>query len=206
MTPTQIAWRNYYCRRWKQSDKIARYPNDIVRRSLQYKSSGRVLDIGSGAGRDAIYLARCGFTVEAIDLACSGVVRMNNIATQEHLQLAATVANASEYRFLETYDLVVSVLMLNHLSTATAHALIAAFQSHTNARGLCIISTITKESDSYRLKAGKDYFYPAVGELRQLFMDWEVLEYQERLVGTEAGWWIARAVENTYAELIARKI
>ena len=206
MNPTQQALQKYYCRRWKCADNWEDSPNEIVRTACEYKTRGTALDVGAGAGRDAIYLARRGFIVDATDIATSGLQRMNQIACKENIPLTAYVADASEWEFNREYDLIVSVLMLNHLSDSAARILIAEMQKHTRVGGICVVHTITKDSDSYRLKAGKNYFYPAADELREMFLGWEILEYREQLVRVEAKEWLTRAVENTEAGLIARKI
>lgn len=205
MNSTQEAWRHYYCRRWRQPAKVAEEPNEIILRAAQCKSAGWALDIGAGAGRDTLYLARRGFKVSAIDLAVSGIMRMQAVSRREQLDLSAQVADASQYRYEGPYDMIVSVLMLNHLSGAAARSLVRKMKAYMAPGGVVVIAALTKDGDSYRSKVGKDYFYPDAGELPKLFEGWEVVDYRERRTITDAGWWTASPAANTHAELIVRK-
>lgn len=205
MNSTIRAWREHYCRRWAREEKIDVEPNPIVVRVLKYIKSGKTLDIGAGAGRDSIYLARNGFDVEALDFACTGVERMNAVAKSEQLALSAEIGDVSQFQFVTDYDLIVCVLVLNHLSDVAARAVLERMKYRTKESGLCAISTITKEGDSYGLKSHRRDFYPDPGELKRLFADWEILDYRERMVAVKAGDWLRWSTQNVEAELIARK-
>ena len=206
MDSTQMAWRNHYCRRWARREKIDDEPNNVVVRALRYVRGGRALDLGAGAGRDSLYLARNGFEVTAVDMACSGIGRMNAVASNESLPLRAIIGDISDFECASQLSLIVSVLVLNHMPDAAARSLIERIKLHVTDGGVCVVSTITKDSESYRLKPGRGLFYPGPGELRELFQGWEILEYAEHNVPVSAGEWLARPIENTETELIARKI
>jgi len=154
---TQIAWRNHYCRRWTRHDKIDVDSNAVVARAVTYRRGGKALDLGAGAGRDAVYLARTGFKVTAIDMTCSGVDRMNTVASEDHLSLAAILGDVSEFEFTRQFDLIVSVLVLNHLSSAAARSLVDRMKSHVRVGGICDSSTRTLVSFEKCSKAGKSW-------------------------------------------------
>src|SRR3989344_2942494 len=205
MNATQVAWRNHYCRRWADPRRIDEEPNDIVARTLKYKTRGRALDLGAGAGPDAIYLARNGFAVDAVEMSCTGVDRMNRIAKEEHLPLIGHLQDACSFDFFGQYDLIVSVLVFNHFADSIARLLIEQMKLHTAATGLCVIETVTKAGDSYRLRAGNGFFYPDPEELRSLFTDWEAIEYDEVLVVAEPKVWLPKQTNNVQAQIIAKK-
>lgn len=52
-------------------------------------------------------------------------------------------------------------------------------QEHTNEDGLNTITSFTKNGDFYRSNPDTGNFYPEEDELRGLYADWEVLEYEE---------------------------
>src|SRR5512139_879861 len=54
---------------------------------------GRVLDVAAGSGRNALFLARCGLSVDAIDIAFGGLQRLRRAALAEGLSVRALQAD-----------------------------------------------------------------------------------------------------------------
>jgi 2-polyprenyl-3-methyl-5-hydroxy-6-metoxy-1,4-benzoquinol methylase len=65
---------------YKGGDPFGINPAEIVERILKYKSSGSVLDIGAGQGRNSLFLAKSGFSVEAIDSSEEGLKKTRSKA------------------------------------------------------------------------------------------------------------------------------
>lgn len=72
----------------------------------EYPKKGKILDLGCGQGRDAIPLARLGYTVTGIDNSQVGIEQMNRIARAEHLKLNGEVADIFEFDNFAEYDFV----------------------------------------------------------------------------------------------------
>ena len=69
---------------------------------------GRALDIGAGEGRNAIWLARAGWRVSAIDVSHLALGRAETDATRMGLALDLIVADWRDHKFAESsFDLVV---------------------------------------------------------------------------------------------------
>ncbi|MCK4718701.1 MAG: class I SAM-dependent methyltransferase, partial [Thermoplasmata archaeon] len=75
----------------------------------------RVLDIGSGNGRNAIYLASLGHKVIGVDVVPEMVDVANKRAAQLDLILEFVVGDARELAFEEEMDGVVCIAALHHL-------------------------------------------------------------------------------------------
>jgi 2-polyprenyl-3-methyl-5-hydroxy-6-metoxy-1,4-benzoquinol methylase len=58
---------------------------------------GKVLDIGVGAGRNAMLFARMGYEVHGIDLSTTAIEKWKNKAKQENLHITAEVGNIHNY-------------------------------------------------------------------------------------------------------------
>ena len=67
------------------------YP-ELIEFFAEYSKRGKVLDLGCGQGRDAITLARLGYTVVGIDKSKVGVEQMNRIAEAESLTVTGKVS------------------------------------------------------------------------------------------------------------------
>ena len=81
------------------------YP-ELIEFFLNTSKKGKVLDLGCGQGRDAIPLARIGFSVLGIDNSKVGIEQMNQIAKTEGLNLKGKVANIFEFNELAEYDFI----------------------------------------------------------------------------------------------------
>lgn len=70
----------------------APYP-ELLAFFAQQPRQGRVLDLGCGQGRDALALARLGFSVTGVDHSAVGIAQLNAVAQQENLPLQGIVAD-----------------------------------------------------------------------------------------------------------------
>lgn len=66
---------------------------------------GKVLDLGCGQGRDAIALARLGYSVTGIDISKVGIDQMNQIARDENLNLEGQVGDIYAFERLTSLKL-----------------------------------------------------------------------------------------------------
>lgn len=76
------------------------YP-ELIEFFAEYPGKGKVLDLGCGQGRDALALARLGYTVTGIDNSQVGIDQMHEIAQAENLNLIGQVGDI--YAFDEFY-------------------------------------------------------------------------------------------------------
>lgn len=81
------------------------YP-ELINFFVEFPLKGKVLDLGCGQGRDAIPLARLGYTVTGIDQSKVGIEQMNQIAENENLTLSGEVADIFEFEGFDKYNLV----------------------------------------------------------------------------------------------------
>lgn len=79
---------------------------------------GKALDLGAGDGRNALYLARSGYDVTAIDSSCVGLAKLEWFARRDgltsHVQTICADVREAVYR-ASTYDLIVAVTLFDHL-------------------------------------------------------------------------------------------
>lgn len=96
----------------------------------------RLLDVGCGEGRNALYFARAGYEVTAFDLSQNGVDKTNRLADEAHLELNAFQADLREYRLDRDYDIIFSTGSLHYLPEELRRQAIADYQRHTLPNGL----------------------------------------------------------------------
>lgn len=66
----------------------------------------RVLDVGCGQGRDALFIARLGHSVVGVDLSPNGIRDLINAANRENLDIEGVVADIETFVPETAYDVV----------------------------------------------------------------------------------------------------
>jgi SAM-dependent methyltransferase len=72
-------------------------PNDFLRACAGHIPAGRVLCLGEGEGRNAVFLAGRGHAVTAVDQSATGLTKARRLATERGLALETTVADLTDY-------------------------------------------------------------------------------------------------------------
>jgi 2-polyprenyl-3-methyl-5-hydroxy-6-metoxy-1,4-benzoquinol methylase len=81
------------------------YP-ELIEFFTDYPKKVKVLDLGCGQGRDAIALARLGYSVTGIDNSKVGIEQMNQIGQNEHLDLVGQVEDIYALDGFSEFDIV----------------------------------------------------------------------------------------------------
>jgi tellurite methyltransferase len=154
-------------------------PSPLVKVASDHISTGKVLDIGGGEGRNALYFATKGFDVEVIDLSKAGLDKIEAKAKELNLSIKVRVADITETGIDSTYDLIISSFMFHHLSKDEALTLVQQMKEHVAPRGYIIISAFTKKSEFFENDPTTDRYYPALNEIKTLYNDWNIVQYDE---------------------------
>lgn len=180
-------------------------PLDVVTQIPTLVKSGKVLDIGGGEGRNAMYLADKGFDVEVIDISKVGIDKLKAKAKELGLNLDAKVADIRHFELKENYENIVSSFVFHHLSRDEAIESVEKMKSFTTEGGINIVAAFTVDGDFYRKDPNTDNFYLELGELRKLYTDWEILDYSEQERTAYAKREDGSQMVNVTATILARK-
>lgn len=71
-----------------------------------FTPKGHVLDLGCGQGRDAIALAKLGYTVTGVDNSSLGIEQMLSIAEKDKLTVSGIVDDVYSFTITDKYDIV----------------------------------------------------------------------------------------------------
>ena len=86
---------------------------ELIEFLYNYGNRGNLLDLGCGQGRDAIALARLGFTVTGIDTSKVGIAQMNEIGAAEKLNLVGRVEDMYSFSKFDEFDFILLDSMLH---------------------------------------------------------------------------------------------
>jgi cyclopropane fatty-acyl-phospholipid synthase-like methyltransferase len=143
-------------------------------------AGSRALDLGCGDGRHALYLARRGCRVTALDLSPVGVGKLMRRARGEGLPIAAAVTDVRTCRFpAGSWDLILAVTVLGHLPRAGLESFVGMLLGALRPGGVIMVKSFTTADPGLSATAGgvRHYFRP--GELLGLLRGFELLEYWE---------------------------
>jgi len=177
----------------------------VLEASRLIPSDGSVIEFGAGQGRNALALAQAGLSVRAVDISPVGVDSMNQIAKEKSLQSFRAELGDARWPLEGQYDLIVSTFMLHHLKKEEAGEFIKKIKEHTKEGGINAVATFTMEGDFSKLENTTGRFYPASGEMREFYFDWEIISYSEENSRARATHPDGSPMFNIKAEVLARK-
>ena len=144
-------------------------PSDLLRRWLPEAAPRRALDVATGLGRNALYLARAGYQVDAVDISPTALREAARRARREGLRgIRWIAADLDRWRPPRgQYDVVVNSFYLNR-------RLLPALRAAVRPGGVLIVET-------HLIEAGADGKPPRrryrlrPGELRRALRGWDLV-------------------------------
>jgi cyclopropane fatty-acyl-phospholipid synthase-like methyltransferase len=138
--------------------------------SLFFSKIKNVLDIGSGSGRNAIYLALLGFNVDAIDRSELAIKELSKYAKSNLLPIQTRVQDVQfSIPEFNNYDLVVCTQILHYLKASNAKLLLSKARLNAQPGTVHVIGAITNSGDFSKLYLAKKYFYPEPSQISKIY-------------------------------------
>lgn len=157
-------WNARYHR--KRSDPP---PAELVRRFWPLARTGRALDIAAGCGQNAVFLAKKGFCVDAVDISDVALAPL----TGRHDRLHPICADLDDYVIDPgRYDLIVNIHFLNR-------NLFDPISAGLAPGGLLIFAAFLQGDGPVQQPARPDYLLEP-DELLRAFADLAILYYREQ--------------------------
>ncbi|ARS91933.1 class I SAM-dependent methyltransferase [Natrarchaeobaculum aegyptiacum] len=172
MTDDRDRWNEKYA---DPAFDLPEEPIPELARRIDTLPEGRALDVATGTGRNAIFLAACGYDVEAIDVADAALEAARTRADERGVEVDWIRADISEVSLdRDAYDVItVSFFdVLEHLETlvdALAPGGVLVYDHHLRTTDPIDVGP---SSDEFRFEANE--------LLRACLDDLTVLSYEER--------------------------
>jgi tellurite methyltransferase len=160
---------------YRDHDEVFGEPLPLVKQIAKQLPAGRVLDVGGGEGKNALYLARQGFSVTVVDLSEVGLSKVQAVAEAEALAVRVVVGDVTKQNFSDTFNVVLFSFVLHHLSTETALKTMKHLQQLTDSGGVHAIATMANQGELYERASKSGRFYPSQTELKDLYRGWKIL-------------------------------
>jgi SAM-dependent methyltransferase len=169
---------------------------------MRERGARRVLDLGCGAGRHTVYLAREGFEVYGTDIAENGLAHTREWLARENLRAELKQSDISHVPHrADIFDAVISIYVIYHKTYAGMQHVVAEIHRVLKPSGLALISLQSSrgwrygqgqeiEPNTFILTDGADagvpHHYSDLAEITDLFKHFAVrkIELEERFEGS----------------------
>ncbi len=165
-------------------------PNVLLKENLGLlPKGGRALDLFSGEGQNAVFLAQQGFIVDAIDFSEVALRKARKLALKNKVNIETITADLSKYSIKPEYYSV--ILNIDYMMKS----LIPEIKKGLKKGGIVVFQAYTEDQlkNPHPVALARESLLKN-GELKEFFKGYKLLLYQETNDGKEA-----------LAKLVARK-
>ena len=180
-------WNKRYGERGEDSPP----PSRLLQELILTLPPGKALDVAAGTGRNAIFLDRHGFDVDAIDSSPVAIEKGRKLADKAGASVNFINADLSDYTIAEeSYDLIINFNFLER-------SLIPSMKKSLKKGGAILFETFTVDQSNIGPPTNSDYLLNH-NELLSLFGDLYITFYREGIFGEEER-------KKALASIVARK-
>jgi tellurite methyltransferase len=139
----------------------------------------KLLDIGCGEGKDAIFFARCGYEVSAFDISEAGLEKTKRLAEQARVHVRTFRANLWDYRLDNKYDILYSSGVFHYIKPELRDEVIRNYKANVNKNGIVAFHAFV--SKPFIPPAPDDDYHQLwkSGQLFTHFHDWHIEQCSE---------------------------
>ncbi|MBL8481222.1 MAG: class I SAM-dependent methyltransferase [Rhodocyclaceae bacterium] len=128
-------------------------PNDFLAQNFHAIPRGRVLSLAEGEGRNAVFLARQGYAVTAVDASAVGLKKAQSLAERHGVEVELVLADLAAYALGENlWDGIVSIFC--PLPPAVRRSLHAALAPALRPGGVFLLEAYTPDQLNYGTGGG----------------------------------------------------
>ena len=143
----------------------------------------RLLEIGCGEGRDAVFFARNGYDVTAFDIVPDGIRKTEQLAALHKVPISAFCADMLKFSPKEQYDVVYGSRILHYLPPQNYKSFFETYKKCTKPGGInafmALVDKPFMENAPDNDEAG---LLMKSGELFTYYYDWEFLVFEEKYI------------------------
>ncbi|MDE6853128.1 MAG: methyltransferase domain-containing protein [Lachnospiraceae bacterium] len=135
----------------------------------------RVLDMGCGEGKDAVFFAKCGYDVTGFDISRCGIEKAKLLARRNQTEVNFFKADLLDYQLDTDYDIIFCSGAIHYLPSSERKRLFDHWKKHTSENGIHALNAFVKKPFISRAPDASDEeerhpWYS--GELFGYYHDW----------------------------------
>ncbi|MEZ7656894.1 SAM-dependent methyltransferase TehB [Streptococcus sp. 20925_1_44] len=164
----------------------------------------KALDLGCGQGRNALFLVQHGFDVTAVDQNELSLEILQSIVEQEDLEMPVGLYDINSASIGQTYDFIVSTVVLMFLQADRIPAIIQNMQEQTSIGGYNLI-VCAMNTEDYPCSVNFPFTFKE-GELANYYQDWELIKYNENPGHLHRRDENGNRIQLRFATMLAKKV
>ena len=166
-------------------------PSESCEKALEFieePHGKKLLDLGCGEGRNAVYFAEKGFRVTALDLSEEGLKKARRYAEEKGVEIKTIHADLNDYSLKEKYDVIFSTGSLQYIPKESRKDRFEEYKEYTVEGGLNVMSVFVKKPFIEEAPDAEESaeLYKS-GELMMYYHDWKILFTAEKIFDCDSG-------------------
>lgn len=158
------------------SSYFGQEPSRWVKEYIPGRGKLRILDVGSGQGRNALHFARHGHDVTAVDSSRTASRELHRVSERQDLPIQVVRSDISEYSLdRQSYDVILAISVLCHLDPNVIGEVAHRMTDALRPGGLLLAEEFTPDDPGARGEGTASEFAPLVknyfspDDMKQLF-------------------------------------
>jgi SAM-dependent methyltransferase len=149
---------NFWDERYSIKDYVyGTLPNEFFKEQIDKLKPGKILMVGEGEGRNAVYAAKLGWQVDAIDSSSIAKEKALSLAEQNHVSINYKVDDIFSYNFPKyVYDAVGIIFLHVNESEKESEVLSRNVMDALNTKGRIILELFSKNQLSKKSGGPQD--------------------------------------------------
>lgn len=146
----------------------------------------KVLDVGCGEGKDAVFLAKNGYIVTAFDMAESGLEKGRMLAEKNGTYVNFYKADINDFELQDNYDIIFCSGVFHYMKPEKRTEVVEKLKKHTNSGGLHVINVFVEKPFIKNLEKEHSHLWKS-GELFMHYHDWKIHTMEEFVFDCNSG-------------------
>ncbi|MDN5107608.1 methyltransferase domain-containing protein [Aliarcobacter butzleri] len=161
-------------------------PNEFLLSNIdKLKKNGKILCLGEGEGRNALFFAKKGFSITAIDASDIGLLKLQKRANYENLQIKTICLDLNDWQSNEQYDAI--MISYLHMHKNEREKLFKKIEDSLSKDGYLIAEFFSTKQLMYNSGGPKDIdFLYNIEDFRECFNSCKK-ELKEEIVVLDEG-------------------
>ncbi|GMK37227.1 hypothetical protein PCCS19_02800 [Paenibacillus sp. CCS19] len=140
----------------------------------------KLLDIGCGEGKDAVFFARNGYEVDAFDVTNAGIEKTRRLADRTGVHVNVFKADLLEFRLDTHYDIIFSSGVLHYMKPEYRADIFDNYKRFTNENGMHVFNVFVNKPFIAPPPEKETNAYPwQSGQLLTYYHDWLIRDSAE---------------------------
>lgn len=169
-----------------------REPSSLAKTVTEYlpeePAGKRLVDLGAGEGRDAVFFAEYGFDVHAVDISPAGLEKANRLAAENGVSVTTIQADLNDFELTDPMDVVFSSGALQFIHPEVRPRQFEHFKTMTKPGGLHAMFAFVDHPDVPQAPDHtEDQYLFERDELQRYYAGWETLVSEEIIFEDDSG-------------------